>query len=263
MQMDITAGDLYDEIAYDDGYYNIGYRYGLNDAGFALKITPNCYPTMVKGLLVMSWDTYYRDFQCRIWDDTGPGGTPGNPVSTIHTVTNAPPRFWTYEDFTADSVTVTSGDFWAVYIEYNNSQLASDNDSPWNGRTMTYYAGTFSADNGSYGNYMIRAVLDNSSSAGVGPVLASDVAVQVSPNPFRERADIMFSLSQPAVVSLSVYDVAGRLVRQVAETGYPAGTHSLAWDGTDSRGKRVGAGIYFYRFTSGRFTRTGKMSLLR
>jgi immune inhibitor A len=263
MQMDITAGDLYDEIAYDDGYYNIGYRYGLNDAGFALRITPNSCPTLVKGLLVMSWDTYYRDFQCRIWDDTGPGGTPGNPVSTIHTVTNAPSCFWTYEDFTADSVIVTSGDFWAVYIEYNNSQLASDNDSPWNGRTMTYYAGNFSVDNGIYGNYMIRAVLDNNFAAGIGPVLASDVAVQVSPNPFRERADIRFSLSRPAVVSLSVYDVAGRHVRQVAETGYPAGTHSLAWDGTDSRGKRVGAGIYFYRFTTGEFTRTGKMSLLR
>lgn len=263
MQMDITAGDLWDEIVYDDGYYNICWRYGLNDAGFALKITPTCYPAFVQGLLIMSCDAYYRDFQCRIWDATGPGGTPGNPITPVHTVTAAPQLFWTYEDFTADSVIVTSGDFWAVYIEYSNSQLASDNDSPWNGRTRTYYAGTFSPDNGAYGNYMIRAILEYTSSAGLETLAKSDIAVSVSPNPFRERADIRFSLSRPAVVSLSVYDVSGRLVKEIVRTGYPAGSHTLIWDGSDSRGNAVGAGIYFYRFASGGFVRTGKMSLLR
>lgn len=263
MTMNINVGDLWDEIAYDDGYYNICWRYGLNDAGFALKVTPNSYPTLVKGLLVMSCDAYYPNFQCRIWDASGTGGTPGSPLTPVHTVSNALQNFWTYDDFTADSVIVSSGDIWVVYIEYNNSQLAADNDSPWSGRTMTYYAGGFSVDNGAYGNYMMRAVFDNQFCAGVGPIEASDVAVTVSPNPFRGRADIRFSLGRPAVVSLSVYDVSGRLVKQVAESGYPAGNHSLVWDGSDSHGNRAGAGIYFYRFISGEITRTGKMSLLR
>jgi immune inhibitor A len=262
MQMDITTGDLWDELAYDDGYYNTSMAY-LDSAGFAVKMTPARYPALVKGLLIMSSEYTWNDFGCQIWDAAGPGGTPGSPLTAIHDVTDAPAYFWTYEDFTADSVIVASGDFWAVYVQLNNSQVASDNDSPWSGRTMLYYGGNFTPDNGSWGNYMIRSVVDDNYCAGVGPHAAPEVTLRVSPNPFREQTHITFSLGEPAVASLSVYDVSGRLVREVADRAYPAGAHSVVWDGKDTAGKRVGTGIYFYRFRCGEFSETGKMSLLR
>jgi immune inhibitor A len=263
MQMNISVGNLYDEKAYDDGYYNVCWSYGFNDVGFALKITPDRYPALVKGLLMMSCNYTWNDYQCRIWDDSGTGGTPGSPLTAVHTVMDAPSYFWMYEDFTADSVIVTSGDIWAVYIEYNNSQLASDNDSPWSGRTMTYYAGNFTADYGAYGNYMIRAIIDDNYCAGVDPKATPDLIARVSPNPFRGQANLAFSMSEAGVVALSVYDVSGRLVREVASRAFPAGSHSLIWDGTDKAGRPVGAGIYFYRFTCGEKSTSGKMSLLR
>jgi hypothetical protein len=178
-------------------------------------------------------------------------------------VTGATQLAWTYEDFVSDSVVVTSGDFWAVWIEYNNSQLATDNDSPWSGRTMTYYAGNFSADNGVYGNYMIRAVLDTTYCAGVEPGAVFETAAYARPNPFRDEVTIRFSVGTGAPVSLYIYDVGGRLVKSLTKRNYPAGAHSVTWDGTDLEGNDVGAGIYFYRFSADRVHRTGKVSLLR
>jgi hypothetical protein len=262
MVMDVTTGILYPELAYDDSYYNTCYGYGFNDAGFALRMTPGTYPSLVRGLLIMSCHASNNDFQCRIWDDSGPGGTPGSPLSSVHTVYNAPWLAWTYEDFTADSIMVSAGDFWAVYIEYNGSQLASDTDSPWNGRTMTYYAGGFSADNGLYGNYMMRGVIEMLC-AGIKTSDALEVVVTVRPNPFREKAAISFSINRPSVVAISVYDVGGRLVRSLVSRPFEAGRHAVSWDGRDGKGTPVGAGIYFYRFRSGHVAQTGKLSLLR
>jgi M6 family metalloprotease-like protein len=258
-----TSGQLFPEVAYDDGYYNICYGYGLNDAGFALRITPGSYPALVRSLMFMSCNSYYRDFQCRIWDDSGMGGTPGSPLSPVHTVTGATTWAWTEEDFTSDSVSVNSGDFWAVWIEYNYSQLASDNDSPWSGRTMTYYAGNFSADNGAYGNYMIRAVLDTTYLAGIEPSGTFETVASAGPNPFKDQVTIRFSLGMPSEVDVSVYDVGGRLVRSVTRGAYPAGQHSVTWDGTDRSGHPVAAGVYFYRLSTDGQDLTGKVSLLR
>jgi immune inhibitor A len=263
MTMNASGGLLYPEIAYDDGYYNTCWRYGLNDAGFAVRVTPPAHPAVIRGLLIMSCDAYNRDFRCRIYDASGTGGNPGSPISPIRTVYGATALDWTYADFEADSIVVDSGDFWAVYMEYNNSQLASDTDSPWSGRTKTYWAGTFSNDNGAYGNYMIRAVVDTQSCAGITPVAQPEMVASVSPNPFKKQAVISFSLDRTAPVSISVYDVAGRLVKDLANNPFPAGRHEVKWDGTDYAGRSVSAGVYFYRVASDKNLVTGKVSLLR
>jgi len=263
MSMSITSGTFYPEIRYDDGAYNICYRYGVNDAGFALKITPPKYPALIRGLLIMSCDYYNTTFQCRIWDDAGTGGTPGSPLSPVHTVTGAPPLAWTYEDFTADSIIVSSGDFWAVYIEYNNSQLATDNDSPWSGRTMTYYAGNFSPDNGAYGNYMIRAVVDTVFCAGIPPTEHPGVVVTATPNPFDDQTLISFSLSSTCNISVAIYDVTGKLVKQLIDRRFNAGNHSVVWDGRDAAGNKASSGIYFCRLKAGKTCHNQKITLLR
>jgi immune inhibitor A len=259
----VTSGLLYPEVAYDDGYFNTCYNYGINDAGFAVRITPGSHPTLVRGLMFVGCGSYYRDFQCSIWDAAGAGGAPGSPISPVHMVNGATQLAWTYEDFTSDSVVVASGDFWAVWIEYNYSQLATDNDSPWSGRTMTYYAGSFGADSGAYGNYMIRAVLDTADCAGIGPAGSEPLTVRASPNPFTDRITIDFSVPTASPVVISIYDVNGRLVRRLADARYPAGRYSIVWDGTDREGAEAGSGIYFYRIVSDTHAGVGKLSLLR
>ncbi len=83
------------------------------------------------------------------------------------------------------------------------------------------------------------------------------------PNPFTGGTQMSLALPEPRHVQLRVYNVAGRLVRTVADEPYDAGPHLLEWDGTDGSGNRVASGIYFVRLTAGSDTRTRKAVLLR
>ena len=76
-----------------------------------------------------------------------------------------------------------------------------------------------------------------------------------APNPFRGSAQIRFRLPEPAVVSLSLFDVSGRSVATLIDRrSEPAGWHEAPLDG---RGLAIG--IYFCRLDVGRDSRTVKL----
>ncbi|MFH1681986.1 MAG: metallophosphoesterase [Candidatus Eisenbacteria bacterium] len=83
------------------------------------------------------------------------------------------------------------------------------------------------------------------------------------PNPFNPTATLRFSLPEPAYVSLTVHDPAGRHVRVLAHSTYGDGVSEIVWDGRDSEGRDAGAGVYFARFEAGGFTAARKIVLLR
>ena len=59
-----------------------------------------------------------------------------------------------------------------------------------------------------------------------------------------------FALSVPARLSLSIFDLRGRRMRELVKTEVrPAGSYSETWDGTDDDGRRVEAGLYFARLS--------------
>ena len=86
---------------------------------------------------------------------------------------------------------------------------------------------------------------------------------QNRPNPFRPETEIAFSIPAAGDVSLAVYDVSGRAVRRLAEGRWPAGPHTTKWDGNDADGRRVAAGVYFYRLVAGDRVLTRKMTVLQ
>lgn len=86
---------------------------------------------------------------------------------------------------------------------------------------------------------------------------------QSSPNPSARSSTIRFTVPVPCGVSVSVYDVAGRLVRVLVDEPVRAGEHEVGWDGLDSGGREVASGVYFYAMNAGDFRATGKMVLLR
>jgi len=68
-----------------------------------------------------------------------------------------------------------------------------------------------------------------------------------SPNPSRDRTNIRFGLPRDREVSVSVYDVAGRKLRQLVSGILPAGEHSVPWDYRDQSGAQVPAGLYLVK----------------
>ena len=84
------------------------------------------------------------------------------------------------------------------------------------------------------------------------------------PNPFNPETWIPYQLSAPAGVSVSIYDVQGRLIRTLTLGHQPAGVYqskerAAYWDGRNALGERVASGLYFYTLTAGDFTATRKM----
>ena len=59
-----------------------------------------------------------------------------------------------------------------------------------------------------------------------------------------------FTVPQGAHVSLVIYDVAGRMVRDLVDGSLPAGRHSAAWDRRDRSGRAVPAGLYLVRLAA-------------
>jgi flagellar hook assembly protein FlgD len=62
---------------------------------------------------------------------------------------------------------------------------------------------------------------------------------------------------------LAVYDVNGRLVRDLATGSRPAGAHSVEWDGSRTDGARAAAGIYWARLRFGEQVLTRRIALVR
>lgn len=83
------------------------------------------------------------------------------------------------------------------------------------------------------------------------------------PNPFNPTTQISFGLGRGGHVQLSVFNVLGQKIRTLVNTNYPAGDHTVLWDGRDDNGQIVSSGVYLYRLESGKYTNTRKMLMLK
>jgi flagellar hook assembly protein FlgD len=72
---------------------------------------------------------------------------------------------------------------------------------------------------------------------------------------------IRFTVPQAGKVSLALYDVQGRRVRQLVGDSRPAGAHAAQWDGRADDGKRLASGIYFARLESAGLAATERIVL--
>jgi flagellar hook assembly protein FlgD len=71
----------------------------------------------------------------------------------------------------------------------------------------------------------------------------------VLPTLGRDRVRISFTVARRGDVNLGVYDAAGLLVRTLVNGTLERGSQSATWDRTNSSGRRVANGAYFYRLT--------------
>jgi len=83
------------------------------------------------------------------------------------------------------------------------------------------------------------------------------------PNPFNPITTLRYDLPSNSLVTLSIYDMLGREVAQLVNIAQQAGFKSVQWDGSDSMGKPVSAGVYLYQIQAGEFVQTKKMVLLK
>jgi hypothetical protein len=95
------------------------------------------------------------------------------------------------------------------------------------------------------------------------PVPGALFLAAARPNPARAAAVLRFGLPREAAVSLAVFDVNGRLVREVARARFPAGEHAVGWDLHDSAGAPVSGGLFFIRLRADGLSRSGRLVVVR
>ena len=84
------------------------------------------------------------------------------------------------------------------------------------------------------------------------------------PNPFNPETWIPYQLAKATDVTVMIYDVRGVVVRRLtlghqSPGFYQNRARAAHWDGRNALGEKVASGLYFYTFTAGDFTATGKM----
>ena len=92
--------------------------------------------------------------------------------------------------------------------------------------------------------------------------------LQNYPNPFNPETWIPYQLSEDSLVSVSIYDTTGKLVRTLSLGFQSAGFYNSQgraayWDGRNALGERVASGTYFYQLTTPSFHQTRRLVIVK
>jgi len=86
------------------------------------------------------------------------------------------------------------------------------------------------------------------------------------PNPFNPSTTIQYTIpdvSGEVPVKIHVYNIRGRLVKQLVDKEMKPGRYQIQWNGLDSGGHPVSSGIYLYRIEAGDYNSIRKMVLVK
>lgn len=78
------------------------------------------------------------------------------------------------------------------------------------------------------------------------------------PNPFNPSTIIKFTIQNPGLVTLRIYNILGQQVATLVNEQMKTGSYSYTFDGS-----RLSSGVYFYNINAGSFISTKKMLLLK
>ncbi len=93
---------------------------------------------------------------------------------------------------------------------------------------------------------------------------AGGLSLSCMPSPATAWVAFQFEVGgMPSEVTLSIYSVAGQLVRRLTGSANDCGHGSVVWDRSDSGGTRVASGVYFVRLVAGSRVATDRVVLLK
>ena len=112
--------------------------------------------------------------------------------------------------------------------------------------------------------HITQLIMANGASGVTDPqVLPESRMLMCTPNPFSSQTSVGFTLSGQSDVNVGVFDVNGRLVRNLVRGSLVGGPHTLHWNGRDDAGRTVNAGVYYLRMTSAAARQSRAVILMR
>ena len=89
------------------------------------------------------------------------------------------------------------------------------------------------------------------------------IVSQNYPNPFNPSTTLRYSMSKGELVNIAVYDMSGRLVKDLLNGYQNAGYNSIQWNATNNQGQSVSAGMYICIIKIGSYNTSKKMLFLK
>jgi hypothetical protein len=119
-----------------------------------------------------------------------------------------------------------------------------------------------------YDNVYVQRIYSDGTPGGVTgePIQISDFKnqnIKCYPNPFFSKTKISYQQSSPAKIKISVYNIAGQLVKILANAEQDAGSYMVLWDGRDDNGHQMSSGIYFINYNTLNINTTTKTIKLK
>ncbi len=114
-------------------------------------------------------------------------------------------------------------------------------------------------------NYRLKQIDNNgnyeyhylSSSVDIGVPGKSELS-QNYPNPFNPLTKIDYDIAADDIVNIAVYDVTGKLVKQIVNEFKQAGYYTAEFDASN-----LASGVYFYKLISGNYTHVKRMLVVK
>jgi len=118
-----------------------------------------------------------------------------------------------------------------------------------NSTAYRYYRFNLTANTGNDGLQLSEIELIENTAALKSTKIASsgESRITASPNPFRDGLTINYNLTGDTHVSLVIYDLNGRVVRQLVNEYQHEGYHQVLWDALNSNGNSLNNGIYILK----------------
>ncbi len=114
----------------------------------------------------------------------------------------------------------------------------------------------------SIGNYLFSNTTPGIEEDQISSLKFSNLTLKFYPNPFSLLTTIRYSLpilsGENTVVSLKIYDITGRMIKQFEHLSIVPTNH-VFWNGTDDFGKRLPSGTYFVILKNGDSYISGKV----
>jgi hypothetical protein len=131
------------------------------------------------------------------------------------------------------------------------------------GTEAHYFLRIRMADNQTIWTGPVYVTYDPSGSVAVDDRPAGVLRLAAHPNPTSGQVSVEFTLptSEPRA-TVAVYDLGGRLVRNLTSGALAAGEHRFTWDGRGTDGARAHAGVFFLRLVTRRGSVSKKLLVL-
>ena len=247
------------ELSHDDDSFESEFNAGGSNFS-AVMFSPeseNQFLYMIKWYQSENGGAFYIN----IWEDDN--GKPADTTIFSELQASGNEIGWNQKLLNSENISF-SNNFWIGIKEFSSSQPFGLDTTLISG-----YSYQRAGENGEWfpieGNLAIRAYLSNEPLNIISTEIPFKYGLkQIFPNPFNPITNINFEISEFTQVTLSIYDLNGRLLKILLDDKMNSGEYSSVWGGTDMQGQQVSSGIYLAVLEAGsQKVQTRKMVLLK